>query len=374
MLLKPFKLERYFAEYEFTSKYLLSASDCDGLSQRALLEMADEEMKRMWDDLTLGYTNNQGLPLLRSEIVKLYKNISSTNILITAPEEGIFIALNTLLAPGDHVISVFPSYQSLYEIPQSLGCEVTRWLPEKNLGWRFNPEFLRNNIKNNTKLIIINFPHNPTGSLPSQEEFTKIISIAKEKGIYILSDEMYRLFEFDISNRLPAICDVYDKGISLSGMSKTFGMAGVRIGWLITKDKDLFAKMQVFKDYTTVCSSAPSEILSVIALRVKGTIIQKHINRLRGNLALLDDFFGKYHDFFDFVRPKGGSVCFPKLLKNVSAVDFCQKSVIETGILLLPSGLFDYNDNHIRIGFGRENMPEVLSKFEEFVKKVFNLL
>jgi len=373
MLLKPFKLERYFAEYEFTSKYLLSASDCDGLSQRALLEMADEEMKRMWDDLTLGYTNNQGLPLLRSEIVKLYKNISSTNILITAPEEGIFIALNTLLAPGDHVISVFPSYQSLYEIPQSLGCEVTRWLPEKSLGWRFNPEFLRNNIKNNTKLIIINFPHNPTGSLPSQEEFTKIISIAKEKGIYILSDEMYRLFEFDISNRLPAICDVYDKGISLSGMSKTFGMAGVRIGWLITKDKDLFAKMQVFKDYTTVCSSAPSEILSVIALRVKGTIIQKHINRLRGNLALLDDFFGKYHDFFDFVRPKGGSVCFPKLLKNVSAVDFCQKSVIETGILLLPSGLFDYNDNHIRIGFGRENMPEVLSKFEGFVKKYFNI-
>lgn len=230
MKLQPFKLERYFAKYEFSVKYLLSSSDCDGFLQKEILELADNETKELWEKLTLGYTESLGYPLLRAEIAKLYKETDPDQILITAPEEGIFIALNTLLEKGDHVICTFPGYQSLYEIAEGIGCEVTKWQPDENKGWMFDLEFLRNNIKPNTKLLVINFPHNPTGYLPTKEDFEKIIDIAREHNLYVFSDEMYKLLEFNPNHRLSSACEIYDKAITLFGMSKTFGMAGVRIG------------------------------------------------------------------------------------------------------------------------------------------------
>ena len=163
MNLKPFALERYFAEYEFSAQYLLSSSDCDGLRQRDLLALADGEMRRAWDELTLGYTESRGHPLLRTEIAKLYTGIAPDDCLVVVPEEGIFLALSAILTRGDHVICTFPGYQSLYEVTEGIGCEVTRWLPEEANGWRFDPAFLEANIRPNTKLLIVNFPHNPTG-------------------------------------------------------------------------------------------------------------------------------------------------------------------------------------------------------------------
>lgn len=370
MKLKPFKLERYFAKYEFSVKYLLSSSDCDGLVQKELLELADDEVRTLWNNLTLGYTESLGHPLLRSEIANLYRSVKADNVLITAPEEGIFIALNSILNSGDHIICTFPGYQSLYEVAQGLGCEVTKWEPEKDNGWRFNPEFLKQNIKSNTKLVVVNFPHNPTGYLASIKDFEEIISIAKAHNLYLFSDEMYRFLEFNSEDRLPAGCEIYEKAISLFGMSKTFGMAGVRIGWLVTRDKELYKKMAIFKDYTTICSSAPSEILSIIALRAKDKIVGDHLKRIKRNLKLLDDFFAKHHNLFEWVRPKAGTIGFPKLKTNTNSLDFCQKVVNEAGIMLLPSTVYDYGNKHFRIGFGRKNMPEALQKLDEYLLKI----
>lgn len=369
MKLNPFKLERYFAQYEFSVKYLLSSSDCDGLSQKELVSMADEEMKNTWENLTLGYTESLGNPLLRKEVAKLYSGVDPNDVLIITPEEGIFIALNTLLNKGDQVICAFPGYQSLYEIAEGLGCEVTKWIPEEENGWKFNIEFLKQNVKPNTKLIIVNFPHNPTGYLPSIEEYKEIINFAKERSIYVLSDEMYRYLELKESDRLPSACELYDKAISLFGMSKTFGMAGVRIGWLIVRDKQKYLDMATFKDYTTICSSAPSEILSIIALRSKKTIVERHLNRIKKNLALLDEFFNRHKNLFEWKKPKTGTIAFPKLIKENSSLEFCQK-VVKAGIMILPSTVYDFDDKHFRVGFGRENMPEALSKFEEYLKTI----
>lgn len=368
MNLKPFKLERYFAKYEFSVKYLLSSSDCDGLSQDDLLALADDETKKLWDNLTLGYTESLGHPLLREEIARLYQGVTSDDCLVVVPEEGIYIALNSILQEGDHVICTYPGYQSLYEIAEGLGCEVTKWEPEEDNGWRFNPEFLEKNIKPNTKLIIVNFPHNPTGYLPTKADFQKIVDLAKKNDLYLFSDEMYRFLEYDPNDRLPSACEIYDKAISLFGMSKTFGMAGARIGWVVTKDKDLYAKMATFKDYTTICSSAPSEILSIIALRAKEEIIKKHLTRIRRNLELLDDFFEKHKERFEWIKPKAGTICFPKLKGKVDALDFCQEVVKKANIMLLPSTVYDYDNKHFRLGFGRENMPEALEKFEDYLK------
>ena len=270
MKLKPFKLERFFAEHEFFTRYLLCCSDLDGLSQAALLHQADDEARALWDNLRLGYTDSQGLPLLREEIARLYARITADDVLVVAPEEGIFLTLNAILQAGDHVICTFPGYQSLYEVAEGLGCEVTRWEPAEENGWRFDPDFLARSIRPNTRLRVVNFPHNPTGYLPPRSEFERILSIAREHGLYVLSDEMYRLLELDCGERLPAGCDEYDRAISLSGMSKTFGMAGVRIGWIATRDHELRQEIARLRDYTTICSSAPSEILSLIALRGEG--------------------------------------------------------------------------------------------------------
>lgn len=368
MKLKPFELERYFAKYEFSAKYLLSSSDCDGISQKDLLDHADSELKKMWDTLRLGYTESLGNPLLREEISKLYQSIKSNQVLVITPEEGIYIVLNTLLEHGDNVICTFPGYQSLYEVAQGLGCTVTKWLPDEINGWRFDPDNLEKNIKPNTKLIIINFPHNPTGYLPTKEDFDRIIEIAKEHNLYVLSDEMYRFLEQHDSLRLPSASDVYENAISLFGMSKTFGMAGVRIGWLTTQNVDSYNKFATFKDYTTICSSAPSELLSIMALREKTTIIQNHKEKIAKNLLLLEDFFNKHKDVFSWVKPKAGTICFPKLEVSKSSYDFCEDVVKESGVMVLPSTVYSYDDKHIRIGFGRQNMPKALEVFENYLR------
>ena len=369
MDLKPFKLERYFAQYEFSVKYQLSSSDCDGLLQSDLIGMADQETAKLWQGLALGYTESLGHPLLREEISMLYQGISAENCLVIVPEEGIFIALNSILREGDHVICTFPGYQSLYELAQGLGCEVTKWEPEEQNGWRFDPDFLKDHIKPNTKLVIVNFPHNPTGYYPPKEEYQKIIDLARENDLYLFSDEMYRFLEYDSAGKLPSACEVYEKALSLFGMSKTFGMAGVRLGWLVTKDADLFAKMAAFKDYTTICGSAPGEILSIIALRSKEKIIERHLARINRNLALLDAFFEEFDDRFEWIRPKAGTIAFPKLKGILLASDFCRKVVQDANIMLLPSTVFDYGNKHFRLGFGRENMPEVLEIFRDYLKK-----
>jgi aspartate/methionine/tyrosine aminotransferase len=369
MNLEPFALERYFAKYEFSVPYLLSSSDCDGWPMSDILALADPQALELWQTLRLGYTDSLGHPLLRQEIANLYSGVLPEHVLVVTPEEGIFLVMNCLLQKGDHVICTFPGYQSLYQVATALGCEVTRWLPDEGDGWSFDPDFLRRNIRPNTKLIVWNFPHNPTGFLPSRADLQTMIATAQENDVRVFSDEMYWLLEADASDRLPSAAELWDKAVALFGMSKSFGLAGVRIGWLVTKDRGVHDKLATFKDYTTICGSAPSEILALIGLRARETILARHREGIRRNLALLDDFFVRHRDRFTWVRPRGGTVCFPRLLDQESSWDLTERVVAQAGIMLLPSRVYGYDDQHFRLGFGRQNMPEVLAKFEKFLEE-----
>ena len=370
MNISPFKLERYFARYEFKAPYLLCPSDCEALGLNELLNMADPHSLKLWKNLRLGYTESQGLPRLREEAAKLYSGISPEEIQLLTPEEGIFNAMNVILQPGDQVISTFPGYQSLYQIAESLGCEVARWMPHrKNGAFYFDPQDLEKLLQKNSKLLVINFPHNPSAALPDRETFLQIVKFAEKHDLYLFSDEMYRFLEYETSDRLPSACELYPKSVSLFGMSKSFALAGLRIGWLVTQNKKLMHELSCFKDYTTICCSAPSEILALIALENREKILQRNLDIIHSNLLLLEDFFTRHSSLFQWARPKAGTIAFPEYLGEKNILDFCKRLVEKKGVMLLPCDVYDYPGKFFRLGFGRKNMPEALEKLEEFLQE-----
>jgi aspartate/methionine/tyrosine aminotransferase len=366
MNIKEFKLERYFAKHEFTAKYLLSGSDCDGFALKDVLSYASENEIELWENLKLGYTESEGSSLLRESVCKYYKKITKENIVVASPGELNFTAMNILLNPDDHVVSVSPSYQSLYEIVKSIGCEISYWMPEPN-NWYFDPEKLEKLIRKNTKLIVINFPHNPTGSYLTLEELNKIVEIARRNNIYIFSDEMYHKLMISNMQELPPISDIYEKGISLWGTSKSFGLAGLRTGWIVSQDKKLLKSILAFKDYLSICNSATSEILTLIAVNNIEKFLNPNKEKIRKNILLFSEFAIKHNDFFNFIPPKAGSTAFVKLNIKDTSLQFCNKLVEKTGIMALPSEMFEYKGKYIRIGFGRENFPEILKEFDCFL-------
>lgn len=367
MPITPFKLERYFARHEFSAKYLLSASDCESLTMAELLQMATPESRELWDSLNLGYTESPGHLLLRTEVAKLHERIAPDQVLIAVPEEAIYIAMRSLLSPGDHVIVLSPCYQSLAEIARWMDCTVTPWLLEPaGDGWQLDLGQLEASVTPRTRLLVLNLPNNPTGYLPARAEFDAIISFAKKHQLPIFSDEMYRLLESDAALRLPSVADVYERGVALCGLSKSFALPGLRIGWLASQDGQLLERCLEFKDYTTICSSAPSEILGIIALQNTARIVQRNCGIIRGNAASAEQFFSKHRDKVSWASPKAGSVAFPRWLGDEPVEQFCQSVLEEHGVFIVPGSLFDFPGNYFRIGLGRKNFGEVLEQLDDY--------
>jgi len=369
MTIKPFLLERYFAKYEFKVKFLLSSSDCESLSMSELLQMASPASLDLWNHLKLGYTESQGHPLLRAEVSALYQHIPAEHILIAAPEELIFIAMQTLLTAGDHIVAVSPAYQSLHEIAHSIGSEVTPWSlqPAKD-GWHLDLARLERIVTDHTRMIVINFPHNPTGHMITLEELDAIVELARKKNLYLFSDEMYRLLEYDPAMRLPPVCDIYEKGISLSGLSKTFSLPGLRLGWLATQDDSVMERWIAYHDYTTICNSAPGEILGMIALQNKDQIIQRNLDIIRKNINYVKQFITEHPQQFSWFDPTAGSVAFPEWTGPGPVDQFCQEVIEAQGVLVVPGTLFQFPGNHFRVGLGRRNFPEALDHVGEYLK------
>lgn len=367
MRLRPFKLERFFARYEFDAPYLLSSSDCEAFSIQEILDLepgAAEALQKQW----LGYTKSQGNPELRQAITTVYRHVEADNVLVhTGAEEAIFTFMNAILTPDDHIIVHYPCYQSLFEVANAIGCEVTRWETREEDGWELDIDRLRQNMQTNTKAIVINCPHNPTGYLMSKTKLEQIVEIAREYNSIIFSDEVYRLLEQHPDDTLPAACDLYENAVSLGVMSKTFGLPGLRIGWIATRNHRIYRAMEAFKDYLTTCNSAPSELLATIALRNKSVIIDRNMRIIAANLKRLDTFFDTYQQMFTWVRPKAGSVAFAHIRFNLDVEAFCTELLERQGVLLIPSTCYDFDRKHFRLGFGRRDMPECLSKLEEFI-------
>ena len=368
MRIAEFELERFFARWEFAVRHLLCASDVEGWRMADLLALADDETAALWADLRLGYTEAPGHPLLRAEIATLYETLEADDVLTFAgAEEAIFCLANALLGPGDHAVVTWPGYQSLYEVGRAAGADVTLHDLREADGWALDPERLIGALRANTRLVVVNAPHNPTGMLPTRAEWAMLTGELAARGIHLLSDEVYRFLELDPDDRLAAGADTFPRGVSLGVMSKSFALAGLRIGWLATRDRDLLARCAAIKDYTTICSSAPAEILSIIGLRARDTVLARSRRIVADNLVVLDRLFAERAERLAWVRPRGGSIGFPRLLGDEPIDAFAERLVEAEGVLLLPGSRFGFEGNHFRIGFGREDLPAAVAGLERFL-------
>jgi len=366
-----FALERYFAEWEFNVEHVLCASDVEGFPMSELIALADTETRALWKGLHLGYTESTGHPLLRREIAATYESIEPDDVLTFAgAEEAIFCLMNVAVGPGDHVIVTWPGYQSLYEVARATGADITLHGLHESDGWAVDLDRLKSEVRPTTKLIVVNTPHSPTGMMLDRTTYDGLIEIAEEGGIRLFMDEVYRGLEYDETDRLAAGADALPDGISLGVMSKAYAMAGLRIGWIATHDRDLLARLAAFKDYTTICSSGPSEILAIIALRARERVLERSRGIIAANLELVDGFFEDYLDRFTWIRPSAGSVGFPRLtVPGVAIDDWAAELVKAEGVLILPGSVFGYAGNHFRLGLGRTDLPDALARLEKFASK-----
>jgi len=370
MRISDFALERFFARWEFAVRHVLCASDVEGYPMSDLLALADDETRALWHDLRLGYTESTGHPLLRAEIAELYQHVDPDGVLVFAgAEEAIFCLLNVMVEPGDHAIVTWPGYQSLHEVARAAGGDVTLHELREEDGWRLDVERLIRALRSDTRLVVVNAPHNPTGMLPTHAEWARLTGELADRHVPLLSDEVYRFLELDERDRLQPGADAYPEGISLGVMSKSFAMAGLRIGWLATRDRDLLDRCARFKDYTTICSSAPSEVLALMGLRAREQVLARSLRIVHDNLELLDEFFRR-RDEVSWARPRAGSVGFPRLTLDTTTIDDLTTQLIETeGVLLLPGSQLGHAGNHFRLGFGRTDLPEALARFEAFLDR-----
>ena len=371
-VLPDFKLETYFSKWEFSARYHMTASDVQSMTMAELLDMATPEQRHAHDNLWLGYTETFGDPVLRDIIAGLYGQMQAADILCFAgAEEGIYIAMHALLERGDHAIVVTPNYQSSETIPLSI-CDVSAVALDPEDGWSLDIDAVAAAIWPNTKLISINFPHNPTGKVLEGDRFEALVDLCRRHGIWLFSDEVYRGLTVDDKPVLPAAADVYERGLSLGVMSKSYGLPGLRIGWIACRDHGLISKMERLKHYLSICNSGPSESLAKIALLNADRILDRNNRLVASNLSKLKLLFAEFEHLFDWYTPDGGCVCYPRY-KGADGVETFARDLVErAGVLLLPASLYrsDLNstpDDRFRIGFGRANIDEGIAAMRSYL-------
>ncbi|MDZ4719849.1 MAG: aminotransferase class I/II-fold pyridoxal phosphate-dependent enzyme [Roseiflexaceae bacterium] len=372
--MRDFALEVYFSKWEFTAKYNLAGSDAENMTLYELLALASATDRAAFEHVGLGYTETFGAPALRAAIASTYESVRPEHILCFAgAEEAIYVAMHVLLEPSDHAIVVTPNYQAAETVPLSI-CAVTGVPLDIERNWDLDVDQLRAAIRPNTKLISINFPNNPTGRIIPHTTLAAIIDMCRERGIWLFSDEVYRLIERDIALRLPQAVDQYERAISLNVMSKAYGLPGLRIGWLACKDRELLVRFERYKHYLSICNSAPSEVLARIALQARDQILAKNRAIVRSNIAEFNTFFAEFSHLFDWRIPDGGCVGFIRYTGADGVEAFTKRLVEQAGVLFLPSTIFHSELNPVpanclRVGYGRSHVPEGIAVLRDWMRR-----
>ena len=363
MRIDPFEIERFYERWEFTAELMLSSSDCESRPLSALLALEPGAQERL-GELRLGYTEVAGSAELREAVAATYERTGPEDVLtLAAAEEGIFLAYHALLQPGDHAVVEAPSYGSAVNLARSTGAEVTLWHRRHEDAWAYDMDALEALLRPDTRFVYVNSPHNPTGSQMSVAEQARLVEMLAERGVVLFSDEVYRGLEHDSSRRLPAACDLYERAVSLNTVSKSYGLPGLRIGWVACRDPALLERLRELKLYTTICSSAPSELLVALALRHSEELIGEARALVLENLPQLEAFLACHDELLEWVPPAAGPIGFPRVRDGRDVRAWCERVAAEAGVLLLPGYVYD-EPGHIRMGYGRAGLGMALDRLE----------
>lgn len=372
--LPDFKLETHFSKWEFKARYHMTASDAESMSLRDLLAMATPDEREAFEGLWLGYTETFGAPDLREAIAETYQKRTASEVLcFSGASEGIFAANSVLLDKDSHAVVVTPNYQSHESLPMAI-CAATGVPLDPDDDWSLDIDRVASAIRPNTKLLTINFPHNPTGTILPLERYMALVELCRKHGIYILHDEIFNGLGPTGAAHLPFIADVYERGLSLNVMSKSYGLPGLRIGWIACEDAAVISKMERMKHYLSICNSGPSERLTKIALKNREALLSRNCAIVDDNLPKWDAFFARYPDLFDWRRPDGSCMAFPRYKGPEGVEAFTGSLVEESGVLLLPSTIYSSElgetpKDRFRIGFGRSGLDEGLAVMDAHIQR-----
>lgn len=370
--LPDFRLETHFSRWEFKARYHMTASDAESVSLRELLKMASPEEREQFEEMSLCYTETFGAPDLLETIASTYNNRKASEILCFAgASEGIFAANMVILDKDSHAIVVTPNYQSHETLPVAI-CEATGVPLEPNDGWSLDIDRVADAIRPNTRLVTINFPHNPTGVILPLDHYLALIELCRKNGIYILHDEIFNGLGPTGTQHLPYVADLYERGLSLNVMSKSFGLPGLRIGWIACADSEIISRMERLKHYLSISNSGPSERLAKIGLRNRDKLLARNCAIIDENLPKWEAFFERHRELFDWYRPDGSCTAFPRYKGPDGVEEFTRALVEESGVLLLPSTIYrselgETPEDRFRLGFGRKGLDEGLSVMEAHV-------
>ncbi len=374
MDIKTFKVERWMDDYETKCKYNLAETCIDSLTVREIVEMAGLDVAEYMNalaDTRLTYSHIGGSPELLNGIASLYSDVIKPEHII--PMHGAIGAnhhiLMTLIDPSDNMVSVMPTYQQHYSIPESIGAEVR--ILNLNLENHFLPDIekLKELVDENTKMITMNSPNNPSGSLIPKDVMEQVIEVAKSVGAYVLCDEVYRGISED-GSYMYSVADLYEKGISVGSMSKCWSMAGVRLGWIVTRDMDLIHRCHERRDYDTISCAVIDDKLAALALANKDIIIERNRTILNTNRQILDDWVNATPEVY-YQRPEAGTTALVYYKKDIPSRELCDRLIKETGVLFTPGECFEM-EGAVRIGYAFDSkvLQKGLDLFADFLKTI----
>lgn len=370
MKIKPFAVEEWMNAWEVGAKYNIAETCVDSISMNELFELTGEDKTEFLNRLCarrLSYGDIEGLPEFRKGVCGLYKTLNIENIVPTHGASGAnHHVFYSLISPGDRVVSIMPTYQQLYSIPESYGADVQILHLSKENNYLPDLEKLRRLVTPKTKMICINNPNNPTGALMSEQLLREIVEIARSADAWILCDEVYRHLSQE-DGWCPSIVDLYEKGISVSSMSKVFSLAGLRLGWIATHDMSVVKSCLSHRDYNLVSCGVFDEMLAAAALKHRDKLLERSRKIVRENLQILDDWVSS-EPHVSYVKPQAGTTALVYYDLDISSYEFCEEMYKKTGAFVTPGDCFEV-PHSMRIGYayGKQDLIDGLKAISEYI-------
>lgn len=369
MQIDKFKVEEWFNKYEHKAIYDLADTCVESLSINELLNICKIEYDDIFDQ-KLNYGAIEGSSRLKKTICSLYNNQNEDNILVTHGAIGANqLVMQSLINQDDKVVSVVPTYQQHYSIPKSIGANVEMFFLKEENNWLPNINELEKIVSNNTKIICLNNPNNPTGAVIPDEMLKEIVEIARKSNAYILCDEVYRGLNHNGQPFSTSIADIYDKGISTSSVSKVFSLAGLRLGW-ITAGVDILDKIKVHRQYNTISVGILDDYFASVAIENKDKIIARNLTQISKGKEILLNWIQTDKNF-NIIEPQGGTTAFIKYNIPIKSTEFCAQLQNDTGVMILPGETLEL-DGYLRIGYGNnhEKLKKGLEILSDWTKKI----